>query len=57
MILVGPSQLNIFCDSVRGPNAEGVLRAIVPRLSPAQDFQCVMQLHFVPVETCLEDKQ
>lgn len=41
----------------RGPRAEGALRAIVPLLSPTQDFRCAVQLRTVPEEPHLEDKQ
>lgn len=41
----------------RRPHAKDVLRAILPLHSPAQDFRCVMQLHVVPEEPRLEDKQ
>ena len=41
----------------RGPHAKDVLRAIVPLLSPAQDFRCAMQLRMVPEQPHLEDKQ
>jgi len=41
----------------RGPHTEGMLRAIAPLLSPSQDFRCAMQLHVVPEEPHLEDKQ